>query len=69
MLIRHAQPEWIRDGLTVVDPPLTELGTRQAQALAEAMAGQEFDEVLVSPLLRARQTAAPVLAGARPRRG
>jgi 2,3-bisphosphoglycerate-dependent phosphoglycerate mutase len=61
VLIRHAQPEWVREGLNVVDPPLTELGIRQAQALAEAMAGQEFDEVLVSPLLRARQTAAPVL--------
>ena len=61
MLIRHAQPEWVRDGLNVVDPPLTELGRRQAEALATAMAGQEFDEVLVSPLLRARQTAEPVL--------
>lgn len=61
MLIRHGQPEWVRDGLNVVDPPLTELGHRQAAALARAMAQQQFDEVLVSPLLRARQTAAPVL--------
>lgn len=62
MLIRHGQPEWVRDGLNVVDPPLTELGHRQAAALAAVMATQELDEVLVSPLLRARQTAAPVLA-------
>jgi probable phosphoglycerate mutase len=62
LLIRHGQPEWVRDGLNVVDPPLTELGHRQAQALAEVMAGQELDEILVSPLLRARQTAAPMLA-------
>jgi probable phosphoglycerate mutase len=61
VLIRHGQPEWVRDGLNVVDPPLTELGHRQAGALATAMVGQELDEVLVSPLLRARQTAAPVL--------
>ena len=61
MLIRHGQPEWVRDGLNVVDPPLTELGHRQASALAPVMAAQELDEVLVSPLLRARQTAAPVL--------
>lgn len=61
MLIRHGQPEWVRDGLNVVDPPLTELGHRQAAALAATMAVQELDEVLVSPLLRARQTAAPVL--------
>jgi probable phosphoglycerate mutase len=61
LLIRHGQPEWVRDGLNVVDPPLTELGHRQAAALAAVMATQELDEVLVSPLLRARQTAAPVL--------
>ena len=61
VLIRHAQPEWVRDGLNVNDPPITELGRRQAEALATAMAGQHFDEVLVSPLLRARQTAEPVL--------
>ena len=61
VLIRHAQPEWVRDGLNVNDPPITELGRRQAEALATAMAGQHLDEVLVSPLLRARQTAEPVL--------
>jgi probable phosphoglycerate mutase len=61
VLIRHGQPEWVRDGLNVVDPPLTELGHRQAAALAGVMANHELDEVLVSPLLRARQTAAPML--------
>jgi 2,3-bisphosphoglycerate-dependent phosphoglycerate mutase len=61
LLIRHGEPEWVRDGLNIVDPPLTELGHQQALALAEAMAGEQLDEVLVSPLLRARQTAAPML--------
>ena len=61
MLIRHGQPEWVRDGLNVVDPPLTELGHRQAAALARVLADQQLDEILVSPLLRARQTAAPIL--------
>jgi 2,3-bisphosphoglycerate-dependent phosphoglycerate mutase len=61
VLIRHGEPEWVRDGLTVVDPPLTELGHRQAARLAEALRDEEFDEILVSPLLRARQTAAPLL--------
>lgn len=65
VLIRHAQPEWVRDGLNVVDPPLTALGHRQASALATAMTGQPFDEILVSPLLRARQTATPVLEALR----
>jgi 2,3-bisphosphoglycerate-dependent phosphoglycerate mutase len=61
VLIRHGQPEWVREGLTVVDPPLSALGHRQARALAAAMADEQFDEVLVSPLIRARETAAPVL--------
>lgn len=61
VLIRHGEPEWIRDGLNVVDPPLTERGHEQARRLAEQLAGEHFDEVLVSPLVRARQTAAPLL--------
>jgi probable phosphoglycerate mutase len=61
VLIRHAEPEWVRDGLNVVDPPLTERGHRQADLLAKALADQRFDELFVSPLRRARQTAAPLL--------
>lgn len=61
VLIRHGQPEWVRDGLNVEDPPLTELGRRQAEQMAEALADEVFDEVLVSPLVRARQTAMPLL--------
>ncbi len=60
MLIRHGQPEWSKDGLQVVDPPLTELGHEQAAHMAEVLAGEDFDEILVSPLQRARQTAAPL---------
>lgn len=62
VFVRHAQPEWVREGLNVVNPPLTERGRRQADLLAEALADEHFDEILVSPLLRARQTAAPLLA-------
>lgn len=51
----------MRDGLNVDDPPLTERGRRQAERLAEALAGEHFDEVLVSPLVRARETARPLL--------
>jgi probable phosphoglycerate mutase len=61
MLIRHGEPEWVRDGLNVVDPPLTERGLRQAERLAESLRDERFDEILVSPLVRARQTAAPLL--------
>lgn len=62
VLIRHGQPEWIRDGLTVVNPSLTELGQVQAEAMAHKMATEPFDEILVSPVERARQTAAPLYA-------
>lgn len=61
VLVRHAQPEWIRDGLNVVDPPLTELGRQQAELLAAHLLEEDFDEILVSPLRRARETAAPLL--------
>lgn len=61
-LIRHGEPEWVLDGLNIVNPPLTERGHRQAAAMADALAEEQFDEVLVSPLTRARQTAAPLLA-------
>jgi len=60
VLIRHGQPEWTKDGLNVVDPPLTDLGREQAELMADALAREQFDEVLVSPLQRARQTAAPL---------
>ena len=61
VLVRHGQPEWVRDGLTVVDPPLTDLGAAQAERTADELLGAGFDEIAVSPLRRARQTAAPLL--------
>jgi 2,3-bisphosphoglycerate-dependent phosphoglycerate mutase len=60
VFIRHGQPEWIKDGLNVENPPLTELGHAQAQAMADALAVERFDEIYCSPLVRARQTAAPL---------
>ncbi|QQS24701.1 MAG: histidine phosphatase family protein [Actinomycetota bacterium] len=61
VLIRHGEPEWVRDGWNVDNPPLTERGRRQAEQMAEALAGEQFDDVLVSPLVRARETARPLL--------
>lgn len=61
VLVRHGQPEWVRDGLAVGDPPLTDLGWHQAELVADRLASEEFDEILVSPLTRARQTAEPLL--------
>jgi probable phosphoglycerate mutase len=60
VLVRHGEPEWVIDGLNIDHPRLTERGRRQAAHMAEALAGEEFDEILVSPLERARETAAPL---------
>lgn len=61
VLVRHAQPEWVRDGVNIDDPPLTITGRTQAEHLAQWLKDEDFDEVLVSPLLRTRQTAQPFL--------
>lgn len=61
VFIRHGQPEWDRDGRTVQNPRLTEVGLEQARLLGEAFRGRRVDRILVSPLLRSQQTAAPVV--------
>ena len=61
-LCRHAQPQWIKDDLCIDNPPLTELGRRQASLLGERLSRERFDHVYVSPLLRTRQTAEPILS-------
>lgn len=61
VLARHAQPEWARDGLSVDNPPLTDHGRDQARCLAERLAHEHFDAVMVSPMVRAQETAAPIL--------
>ncbi|WP_436778050.1 histidine phosphatase family protein [Yinghuangia sp. YIM S09857] len=62
-IIRHGETEWSRDrrhtGRT--DIPLTPVGEEQARAAGKLVADRDFALVLVSPLLRARETAA--LAG------
>jgi broad specificity phosphatase PhoE len=58
VLVRHGQTAANADGLLLgrADPPLTELGHRQAAAIAGALTNP--GAVITSPLLRARQTAA-----------
>jgi probable phosphoglycerate mutase len=62
VIIRHAEPEWVKDGFSVDNPPLTERGRVQAEHLADVLAAENFDEVLVSPLVRTQQTAEPLLS-------
>jgi len=61
LFIRHGQPGWVRDGHGVNDPDLTELGQRQAELVARHLSGLRIDELFVSPLRRAHQTAAPLV--------
>lgn len=51
-LVRHGEKEAIP-----FDPPLTALGTKQAQATAQYLKGIEFKEIIASPKSRAKQTA------------
>ena len=57
LLIRHGDPDYEHDGLT-------ETGRREAEALAPRIAPLEVRDYYVSPLGRARATAAPTLAAA-----
>ncbi len=63
VLVRHAQPEWARDGRAQGDPGLTADGREQAALLAKRLAGQQFDEVLVSTARRAQETAGRIMGG------
>jgi probable phosphoglycerate mutase len=63
LLIRHARPRRVEHPTDAVDPELAPLGQRQADALAAWLRDEDLAAIYTSPLLRARQTAAP-LAGA-----
>jgi phosphohistidine phosphatase len=65
-LIRHAEavdPEQAAD-MSDFDRPLTETGRAQAQQLAKALPvrGANIQRLFVSPLVRTRQTAEPLIA-------
>lgn len=64
IFVRHGQPGWDRDGRAVADPDLTDLGRAQADHVARLLADTRIDELLVSPLRRAQQTAAPLVEAA-----
>ncbi len=60
LLIRHARPHRIDGASGPADPDLTDLGHRQAEAMADWLAVERIDAIYVSPMRRARQTAAPL---------
>jgi broad specificity phosphatase PhoE len=59
-LVRHAQPEWVRGGLSLDDPPLTAVGRAQAAQVGRRFRGQRADALLVSTMVRASQTVEPI---------
>jgi broad specificity phosphatase PhoE len=63
-LARHGESDWnvANRFQGVIDRPLTEHGRKQAQELAEELAGKALDAVYTSPLRRALDTAAVVAA-------
>ena len=62
LLIRHALPVRIEGAPGPADPPLSDLGRRQAERLAAWLADEPIDAVWCSPMRRARETAAPLAA-------
>lgn len=62
VLVRHARPQRIENAAQAADPELTDLGHRQAAAMADWLSQESFDALYTSPMARARQTAAPVEA-------
>ena len=66
-LLRHAEAEALSPSGLDADRALTDAGQKRMKAVARAIARMEpaFDAVLVSPLLRAKQTAGFVTSACR----
>lgn len=62
ILIRHGETDWNRRQCFQgqIDVPLNAHGLEQAQRLGDRLATEKIDALIVSDLLRARQTAAPL---------
>ena len=60
IVIRHGRPERIEGAAGGADPDLTDIGDRQALAMANWMAEEQLDAIYVSPMARARQTSRPL---------
>lgn len=60
LLIRHAEPIKIVEADGPADPHLAERGYEQAGRLADYLAGETINGVWSSPMVRAKETAAPL---------
>ena len=64
-LVRHGTTEWNASGRYQgwSDPPLSDAGRAEAARLRGRLAGERFDRVVASDLLRARETAEIAVPG------
>lgn len=60
ILVRHAEPVRVVDADGPADPPLAERGVLQAERLAAYLGAEPVGAVWSSPMVRARETAAPL---------
>jgi probable phosphoglycerate mutase len=68
-LIRHGETDINRAKQIQgrgIDAPLNEIGRRQALEVARALSDHNFDAVVSSSMMRARQTAEPLIKNQRP---
>ena len=65
LLVRHGQSTWNADGRWQgrADPPLSDLGVRQAEVAAETVEEFGITRIWASPLVRANQTAGIIASG------
>ena len=63
LFVRHGQPQWAIDGLSQIDPHLTDLGHKQAELAAHRIATDSKvspAELIASPATRSQETALPI---------
>lgn len=62
IFVRHGEPGWSIDGWSQPDPHLTERGRQQAELSAKRLGTAErpVNEIIVSPAIRAQETAEPI---------
>jgi broad specificity phosphatase PhoE len=62
LLVRHGVTDWLEEGRIhgISDRPLSPYGLEQAELTGKALKNSKATRMFVSPLLRAKQTAAPI---------